>query len=463
MNAQPNRNGTHEPPAELLRPDRMVPHSVEAEEAVLGSVIINPDALYDVAGFLQADDFFIVKNAWVWEAMIRLYNREEEIDYVTVIDELKSQDRLTEIGGAAYVTYLLNNTPSSIFAETYGRIVQRAAIRRRLLSAASEIAQLAHEESQDIDIVIDRAEGALFNATKDKRSESVKRVGLILQAVQDEVDRAMRGEALGVPSGFHGLDLLLHGFRKGRVYTVAGRPGMGKTSWLLTVALYIVKVLKLPVLFISLEMTEEEVTQRLVAIESGISITKMDDGTMNPMEYRTYTEACQRVDEYPLYIDCSPSLSPMDVMVKARRLMMEDGLAVVMIDYLGLMEVENAERDNREQQVSKMSRGIKRMARALDIPVIQAAQLNRELEKRQDKRPQLSDLRDSGSIEQDSDVVLFIYRDEYYNENTERPNQADVIVAKHRNGPTGVETLYFRHELTQFVNMRKTDVDLAGF
>jgi replicative DNA helicase len=456
---QPNPNGrTADVPL-----DKMIPHSVEAEEAVLGSVLINPDALYDVASFLRPDDFFIVKHAWVWEAMIRLHNREEEIDYITVVEELKARGQLEEIGGASYITYLLNNTPGSYYAETYGRIVQRSAIRRRILSAASEIAQLAHEESQDIESVIERAETAIFEATKDKRSESVKRVGLILEAVKAEVDRAMTGENLGVPSGFHGLDGMLHGFRKGRVYTVAGRPGMGKTSWLLTVALHIVKILKLPVLFISLEMTEEEVVQRIAAIESGISITKMDDGTMTPNEYATFTEGCNRVETYPLYIDCSPTLTPADIMVKARRLMMEDGLALVMIDYLGLMEVENAERDNREQQVSKMSRGTKRMARALGIPVLQAAQLNRELEKRQDKRPQLSDLRDSGSIEQDSDVVLFIYRDEYYNENTERPNQADVIIAKQRQGPTGVDTLYFRKELTQFANLRTTNVDLAGF
>jgi len=463
VNQQPNRNGTHELPADVVRPDRLVPHSVEAEEAVLGSVIINAEALYDVASFLQVGDFFIVKNAWVWEAMIRLYNREEEIDYITIVEELKAQDRLEEIGGAAYVTYLLNNTPSSIYAETYGRIVQRAAIRRRMLNAASEIAQLAHEEEADIDAVINRAEGALFDATKDKRFESVKRIGLIVPSVTDNVDAAMRGDALGVPSGFTGIDSLLHGFRKGRVHTVAGRPGMGKTSWLLTVALHIVKVLKLPVLFVSLEMEEEEVTQRIVAIESGISITKMDAGTMNPFEYKTYMEACSRVETYPLFIDCSSVLTPTDIMVKARRLMMEDGLALVMIDYLGLMEVENAERDNREQQVSKMSRGTKRMARALGVPVLQAAQLSRAVEARQDKRPMLSDLRDSGSIEQDSDVVMFLYRDEYYNENTERPNQADVIVAKHRNGPTGTDTLYFRRELTQFANLRKTDINLAGF
>ena len=198
-------------------------------------------------------------------------------------------------------------------------------------------------------------------------------------------------------------------------------------------------------------------------MEIGVSITKMDAGTMNPMEFRTYTEACSRVENYPLYIDCSPTLTPLEVMSKARRVMMEDGLALVMIDYLGLMEVDNAEKDNREQQVSKMSRGTKRMARALDIPVLQAAQLNREVEKRVDKRPQLSDLRDSGSIEQDSDVVLFIYRDEIYNENTERPNQADIIIAKHRQGPTGTYARYYRRQLTLFPNLRKTDVDLAGF
>jgi replicative DNA helicase len=447
-----------------VRPDQMAPHSVEAEEAVLGSILLNPDALFDVASFLQADDFFIVRNGWVWEAIVRLQERNEQIDYITVVEELRHQERLEEIGGAAYITYLINHTPSSIYAETYGRIVERAAIRRRMLGAASQIARLAHEESADINDVIDQSEAALFAVTERRlRKDLVP----IRNAISDYYDRIeylcnQDQESLGVPTGFTDLDHLLGGLQKSDLIIVAGRPGMGKTSWLLSVALNAARAGARAAIF-SMEMSNEQIVQRLVSSETGINTRDLRLGKLDDREWALFIQATDKLSGLRVFLDDTPALSPLQLRSKCRRLYSEHGLDLIMVDYLQLMSSGTGYNENRVQEISFISRSLKQVARELNVPVLAAAQLSRAVEQRQDKRPQLSDLRESGSIEQDSDVVLFIYRDEVYNEHTERPNQADVIVAKHRNGPTGSLSLYFRKELTQFSNLRKTDVDLAGF
>ena len=447
-----------------VRPDQMAPHSVEAEEAVLGSILLNPEALFDVASFLQADDFFIVRNGWVWEAIVRLQERNEQIDYITVVEELRQQERLDEIGGAAYITYLINHTPSSIYVETYGRIVERAAIRRRMLDAASRIARMAHEESADINDVIDQSEAALFAVTERRlRKDLVP----IRSAISDYFDRieylyGQDQEALGVPTGFSDLDQLLGGLQKSDLIIIAGRPGMGKTSWLLSAALNAARAGARAAIF-SMEMSNEQIVQRLISSETGINTHNLRLGKLYEREWALFIEATDKLSGLRVFLDDTPALSPLQLRSKCRRLYAEHGLDLIMIDYLQLMSSGSGYNENRVQEISFISRHLKQVARELNIPVIAAAQLSRAVEQRQDKRPQLSDLRESGSIEQDADIVVFLYRDEVYNEHTERPNQADVIVAKHRNGPTGSISLYFRKELTQFSNLRKTDVDLAGF
>jgi replicative DNA helicase len=447
-----------------VRPDQMAPHSVEAEEAVLGSILLNPDALFDVASFLQADDFFIVRNGWVWEAIVRLQERNEQIDYITVVEELRHQERLEEIGGAAYITYLINHTPSSIYAETYGHIVERAAIRRRMLNAASQIARLAHEESADINEVIDQSEAALFAVTERRLRKDIIPIRLAISDYFDRIEYlyGQDQESLGVPTGFTDLDRLLGGLQKSDLIIVAGRPGMGKTSWLLSVALNAARV-GMRVASFSMEMSNEQIVQRLVSSETGINTQQLRLGKLDEREWALFTEATDKLSRLRVFLDDTPALSPLQLRSKCRRLYSEHGLDLIMVDYLQLMSSGTGYNENRVQEISFISRSLKQVARELNVPVLAAAQLSRAVEQRQDKRPQLSDLRESGSIEQDSDVVLFIYRDEVYNEHTERPNQADVIVAKHRNGPTGNVALYFRKELTQFSNLSKTDVDLAGF
>ncbi len=447
-----------------LRPEQMAPHSVDAEEAVLGSILINPDAYYEVAPFLQAEDFFIVRNAWVWEAITRLHERGEQIDYVTVVEELRQQGRLEEIGGAAYITHLINHTPSSIYAETYGRIVERAALRRRMLTAASTIARLAQQEDSDINDVIDQSEAALFSVTERRLHQELVPIRTALIEYYDRVETLYRqqAESLGVPMGFTDLDRLLGGLQKSDLIIVAGRPGMGKTSWLLTVALNAAKA-GVRVAIFSMEMSNEQIVQRLLATETGISMHKLRLGQFKEQEWETFVQAVDRLSKLNIYLDDTPALTPIQMRAKCRRLYSEHGLDLIILDYLQLMSAGSGYSDNRVQEISFISRSLKQLAREMNVPVLAAAQLSRAVEQRQDKRPQLSDLRESGSIEQDADVVMFIYRDEVYNEHTEHPNQAEIIVAKHRNGPTGMVTLFFRKELTQFANLVKTDVDLTGY
>lgn len=447
-----------------IHPEQMVPHSVEAEEAVLGSILINPDAFYEVAPFLQAEDFFIVRNAWVWEAITRLHERGEQIDYLTVVEELRQQNRLEEIGGAAYLTYLINHTPSSIYTETYGRIVERAALRRRMLNAASTIARLAQQEDRDINDVIDQSEAALFAVTERRLRQELVPIGDALTEYYDRIERLVRQqtESLGVPMGFTDLDRLLGGLQKSDLIIIAGRPGMGKTSWLLTVAHNAARAGSRVAIF-SMEMSNEQIVQRLVATETGISMHKLRLGQLKDAEWNVFVEAVGRLGRLNIYLDDTPALTPLQMRAKCRRLYSEHGIDLIVLDYLQLMSAGTGYSDNRVQEISFISRSLKQLAREMNVPVLAAAQLSRAVEQRQDKRPQLSDLRESGSIEQDADVVMFIYRDEVYNENTDRPNQADIIVAKHRNGPTGSVTLFFRKEMTQFANLVKTDVDLATY
>ncbi len=453
-----------QPDSTILPPDRMAPHSVEAEEAVLGSVLLNSDSLFEVASFLQPDDFFIVRNSWVWEAILRLHERNEQIDYVTVVEELRQQGRLDDIGGAAYITYLINHTPASIYAEAYGRIVERAAIRRRLLSAASEIAQLAHEESADINEVIDRAEASLFSVTERRLRKEIVPINIAISEYYDRIEHLYehRGEPLGVPSGFVDLDRLLGGLQKSDLIIVAGRPGMGKTSWLLSVALNAARA-RARVAIFSMEMSNEQIVQRLISSETGISTQNLRLGKLDEREWTLFVEATGSLSNVRIFLDDTPAQSPIQMRTKCRRLYSEHGLDLIIIDYLQLMNSGTGRVENRVQEISFISRQLKQLARELNVPVLAAAQLSRAVEQRQDKRPQLSDLRESGSIEQDADVVMFIYREEMYNENTDRPNQADILVAKHRNGPTGTVTLFFRKELTQFSNLNRTGVDLASF
>ncbi len=440
-----------------IMPEKVTPSNVEAEEAVLGSVLINPDALFDVATFLKPDDFFLVKNGWIWEAILAVHERRDPIDFLTVVDELDRQGRLAELGGPVYISRLMDAVPSAIHAEAYGRMVEHNALRRRLLAAASEIAQLAYDERENVDVVLDRAEQALFGVSERRLSRDLTPIRDIVGKYYDRIQElSERDEGiLGVPTGFSYLDQILGGLQRSDLVIIAGRPGMGKTGLLLNFALNAAKKHRKRVAVFSLEMSDEQLVGRLVAAETGIDSQRLRRGALREDEWQLFTEATGRLGDTLIFIDDTPSITPLQLRTKCRRIYAEYGLDLIVLDYLQLMS-SDFRTDNRVQEISYISRHLKGLARELNVPLVAAAQLSRAVEQRQDKRPMLSDLRESGSIEQDADVVMFIYRDEYYNkEATEKPGIAEVAVSKHRNGPTGMVELFFKADLAQFRELER--------
>ncbi len=440
-----------------VMPERVVPHSVEAEEAVLGSVLINPDALYDVAVFLKAEDFFLVKHGWIWEAILAVHDRDDPIDFLTITNELESQGRLHEIGGPVTITQLMNAVPSAIHGEAYGRIVEETALRRRLLGVASQVAQLAYDERENIDIVLDRSEQALFGVSERRLKRDFQPIKDVIHDYYDRIKELSERDTalLGIPTGFRLIDTLLGGLQRSDLIIVAGRPGMGKTGLLLGFALHAARHFRKHIALFSLEMSSEQLVGRLVAAETGIDSQRLRRGALRPDEWDLFTEATGRLADTHIFIDDTPSITPMQLRTKCRRLDAEHGLDLIVLDYLQLMSGD-FRNDNRVQEISYISRQLKGLARELNVPLVAAAQLSRAVEQRQDKHPLLSDLRESGSIEQDSDVVMFIYRDEYYKKDeTDKPNIAEIAVSKHRNGPTGTVELFFQSELAQFRELER--------
>jgi replicative DNA helicase len=442
--------------------ERLPPHSVDAEEAVLGSLLIDPDAIFEVASFLKPRAFYREQNQWIYEAMLDLFERREPLDLITLTDELRRRNRLEELGGEGYIIGLLNTVPTSVNAKSYGRIVEAAFLRRRMISAASTIANLAFDEDEDVNIVIDRAEQALFSISEDRAARDLIPLKDVARAYLDRIEELHRrgDDIIGVPTGFTDLDRMLGGLNKSDLIITAARPGMGKTSLLNAVALTAARRFGKRVAIFNLEMSAEQIVQRLIATETRIDSQRLRRGDLREDEWPLFYEAIGRLSETRIFIDDTPMITPMQLRTKCRRLYAEHGLDLIMIDYLQLMSAERTT-NNRVQEISEISRSLKGLARELDVPVLAAAQLSRAVEQRQDKRPMLSDLRDSGSIEQDSDVVLFIYRDEYYNpDTTERPNIAEISIAKHRNGPTGVIDLYWHGQLASFRNLQRQEIQL---
>jgi replicative DNA helicase len=441
--------------------DRMPPHSIEAEEAVLGSILIDPEAIFRVSPFLKADDFYIVKNQWVWDVCMALHERREPIDFVTLTKELEARNQLSEIGGAAYISHLINVVPTAINAEGYGRIVERAALRRRLLSTASEIAQLAYEESDDIDKTIDSAEQSLFRVSQRRVTRDLLPISDVIKSYYDRIEYLYehRGEPLGIPTGFVDLDKMLGGLQKSDLIIMAARPGVGKTSLMLNIGLNAARRFHQRVGIFTLEMSNEQIVQRLVSQETGIDSQRLRTGDLHDDEWPLFVQSTGALSDALMYIDDTPSISALQLRTKARRLYSEHGLDLIIIDYLQLMTGEGRN-ENRVQEISYLSRALKGLARELNVPVLVASQLSRAVEQRQDKKPILSDLRESGSIEQDADIVMFIYREDMYDEDSDRKNIAELIIAKHRNGPTGTIELFFQKNLTMFRNALKRDIAL---
>ena len=449
--------------SESSRIERLPPQNTEAEEAVLGSILIDPDAIIRIATVLRPEDFYREKHGWVYDTALALHERREPIDFLTVCDELERRGQLDEVGGTAFITTLVNTVPTSIHAEHYARIVERAATRRRLIEAAGSIAGLAYQEADDVEEVVDRAEQILFGVSERRISRELVPIRQVLSEYYDRIEYLTRhqGEMLGVPTGFSDIDKLLGGLQKSDMIILAARPSVGKTSLALSFAHNAAKKYRQRVAFFSLEMSNEQVVQRLISAETGIDSQRLRRGNLNQDEWSRFMKAYNDLSETLIFIDDTPGVSALELRTKARRLHAEVGIDLIVVDYLQLMRGDYRS-ENRVQEISSISRALKGLARELNVPVLAISQLSRGVESRTDKKPILSDLRESGALEQDADVVVFIYRDEMYNENTERPNIADVIVAKHRNGPTGTVALYFRKELAQFLEaeVRKREVDV---
>jgi replicative DNA helicase len=435
-------------------PDKTTPANLEAEESVLGALLIDPDATIKVASFLRSDDFYREKNGWIYQVVIDLHERRQPADFVTVVDELERRNQLQETGGAAYIISLINNTPTAVHVEHYAHIVERTATLRRLIGAAGQIAALAYEEADDVDEIVDRAEQLIFGVSERRVRRDLTPIRQIMHGVVDRIDFLHRhkGGILGVPSGFSKLDRLLGGFQKSDLIVLAARPGVGKTSLALNIAVNAAKRHAQRVAFFSLEMSNEQLVQRLLAAETGIDQQRLRLGEIQDDEWQMLVEAAGVLSDTLLFIDDTPAMSALELRTKARRLQAEFGLDLVVVDYLQLMR-SDARVENRVQEISYITRSLKSLARELEAPLIALSQLSRAVESRSDHKPILSDLRESGSIEQDSDIVMFIYREELVKENTERKNIADIIVAKHRNGPTDTVPLYFNKELTRFADL----------
>jgi replicative DNA helicase len=445
-----NSNDSH---ANMI--DRPVPYDLAAEEAVLGSLLIDRDAVIKIAPFLKPADFYREANGWIYTAILDLYHRREPADTILLASELDRQGKLEQVGNYAYLFHLINSTPTAVHVEYYAHEVERAAVRRRLITGGGQIAALGYEENTDLPAVLDNAEQILFAITQRINSQDFTSLRDILETYFDRMElvHEHKGTIVGVPSGFHDLDELTGGLQKSDLIIGAARPATGKTSFALSIAHNAALAGKNVGVF-SLEMSSEQIVQRLLAIESGVDMQRLRLGYLNDTEWQRLSDAFGRLAEVPIYIDDSAALSVMELRSRARRLQAEVGVDLLIVDYLQLMQGRRAGgSDNRVQEVSEITRGLKQLARELDAPIIALSQLSRAVESRQSHVPMLSDLRESGSIEQDADIVMFIYREELYNPETERKGIAEIHVAKHRNGPTGVVPLRFFPETTRFADL----------
>lgn len=432
---------------------RPLPHNVDAESAVLGSILIDNRAYHTVAAFLKPEHFYSQANAEIYRAMGTLLDAGEPVDTLTLELALGTPP------AAATAADLLLVVPTSIHAEQYARQVYAYALRREAIRSASKIATAAYDDSLTLAELAEAAETAVTAVTGSLAHDRLVKVDVGMTRLVELVERrANSAEPLGLPTGFTDLDRLIGGLRGGDVVVVAGRPGMGKSALESAVSLHVAKAEK-RVLRFSLEMSAERQLIRLTSIETGIDGRRLERGELQPAEWSLLREAGDRLGRLPMWIDETAALTPAQMRAKCQRMYAEHGLDLVTIDYLQLMGGERTN-SNRTQEVGQISRAIKALARELDIPVLELAQLSRACEQRQNKRPQLSDLRESGDIENDADIVMFLYRDEYYHEDTERPGTAEVIIAKNRNGPTGTVELHWNGALTRFGNLMRQEIVL---
>ncbi|MBI2023333.1 replicative DNA helicase [Candidatus Giovannonibacteria bacterium] len=441
---------------------RMPPQNIEAEISVLGSILLEGKVADKVIDIISADDFYKTEHQMIFDSILTLFSKQKPIDVVSIADSLKEKGLLEKVGGSSYITNLVNSVPTSSNAAYYAEIVRKNKILRELISTSHEISHLGYQGQDDVDSLLDQAEKKIFAISQKSLTEGFAPISDELEKAWERIDKLHKGSGTGirgVATGFRDLDNTLSGLQRSDLVILAARPSLGKTSFAMDIARHVAVKDNVPVGIFSLEMSSEQLVDRLIAAEASVSLWHLRTGRLSTADdgedFSRIRDALARLSKAPLYIDDESSTNILQMRAKARRLKAEKGLGLIIVDYLQLM-VPRVASDSMVQQITEISRSLKGLAKELDVPVLALSQLNRAVEHRNDKKPQLADLRESGAIEQDADVVMFIYREDKIKENSERKNQADILIEKHRNGPTGTVTLYFNPEQASFTTLERT-------
>jgi replicative DNA helicase len=436
---------------------KVPPQNLDAEKSLLGAVLIDEETLADISEYVTPKDFYDKRHGIIFGGMMRLYERHRPVDLLTLTEELKKKDELETIGGSAYLTELTNYVPTAAHAGAYAELVAQKAVRRRLIKASTEISELGFDEETTTQELLEKAEAELFSVSDQSLKQDLVSLESILTESFDRMEELHRnkGALRGVRTGWRDLDNMTAGLQRSDLIILAARPAMGKSTLVANLAYNVATVAKQSVLFFSLEMSKEQLVDRMLADASGVDAWNIRTGNLSDDDFSKLSEAMGEMAEAPIYFDDTPGVSVLEMRTKARRAAHESPLGLIIVDYLQLMQGSGRSDGNRVQEVSEISRGLKLIARELNVPVIALSQLSRSVESRSPQIPQLSDLRESGSIEQDADIVMFLYREDYYNPETDREHIADLIIAKHRNGPTGKVELYFSPERLRFMSLDK--------
>lgn len=434
---------------------KVPPQNLDAEKSLLGAVLIDEETLADISEHVTSKDFYEKRHAIIYAGMMRLYEKHKPVDLLTLTDELKRKNEIEAIGGSAYITELTNYVPTAAHAEAYAELVAQKAVRRRLIKASGEISELGYNEDTTTQELLEKAEAELFSVSDQSLKQDLVSIESILTESFDRMEELHRnkGTLRGIRTGYRDLDNMTAGLQRSDLIVLAARPAMGKTTLVTNLAYNVATIAKQPVLFFSLEMSKEQLVDRMLADAAGVDAWNIRTGNLSDDDFSKLSEAMGEMAEAPIFIDDTPGMTVLEIRTKARRAMHEQPLGLIVIDYLQLMQGSGRDGGNRVQEVSEISRGLKLIARELNVPVIALSQLSRSVESRSPQIPQLADLRESGSIEQDADIVMFIYREAYYNPETERENLTDLYIAKHRNGPTGKIELYFHPERLRFMSL----------
>lgn len=439
--------------------DRVPPQNVEAEQSVLGAMMIEREAISKVAEILRPEDFYREAHRLIFNAMLELFNKNDAVDLVTVVEILRRDEKLEGAGGIAYVSALANSVPTAANVMYHARIVEEKALLRQLITTATHVAGMGYEANEEVAIIMDKAEKMILEVANRKAGQEFASIKNIIFDVFDKVSElySSKGGITGLSTGFKDLDKLTSGLQASDLILIAARPSMGKTAFVLNIAQNVAIKEKQAVAFFSLEMSKEQLVQRMLCAEAPIDAQRLRIGELENNDWDKLVRAADRLAAAPIFIDDTAGITVMEMRSKARRLKIEHDLKLIIIDYLQLMQGSSgsSRSENRQQEISEISRSLKALARELKVPVIALSQLSRGVESRQVKKPMLSDLRESGSLEQDADIVAFLYREDYYDPETEHKNITDVIIAKHRNGPVDSVQLFFHKQFTKFSDLSR--------